>query len=366
MNSKLVIYICACSLAVAALSGCTEELKGTQSLESSTATTVSPTPNPTPNPVQTPNPNPAPPLPPAPLPAPFDFSAPNQGVDLRRYFPSEYTQNISRHADGSLYSDYRFYRATPALGSSFLELYQSLFNLFKPGAPHVWEKRYGAAHDTCIATYAQLFMGDDLSVTEAGDWYAADGCRPDVAFGYGTPDGLANSGLAWSAAGGLSKTQPGFATELNLKRQLDSGGEFHNYGPDGYRAWNKTVMVETLATFTPEFGRSITGQWGPGLAKTYINVIRIVLYHGTRQPGQTPISCAGNIDPAWPAGAQYLNYPGYHSYASEFYMAPGKGIIQEAFLYTENGTYWNLPNCVGLSTESNHAAAKAKWISYID
>ncbi len=56
-----------------------------------------------------------------------------------------------------------------------------------------------------------------------------------------------------------------------------------------------------------------------------------------------------------------MTRPGYHTYASEFYLAPGLWIIQETFLYTESGAYWGMADCVGLSLDKNGA-----WVSYID
>ncbi|MGE4133973.1 MAG: hypothetical protein AB7F86_20215, partial [Bdellovibrionales bacterium] len=248
----------------------------------------------------------------------------------------------------SLYSDYRFYPATV----DFDKLYRARFDLLKPGRLLVWEKMYAPNNETCIPTYAQLFLGEDKSVTEVGDWYANNGCNPDVAFGYSDPTFTRPDGLAWSAPGGLKNLA---AKEgLGIKRQISSTSDYQDFGWSGYKAWNHTVLKEFLATYTPAFGRSSAGVWGKSHSKTYHDVIRIIFYHGTQEPGQQPIHCA--------AQAGYVSKPGYHTYASEFYLAKGIGIIQESLLYTESGSYWNMPNCSGQLMDNS----EAKWTSYID
>jgi len=268
--------------------------------------------------------------------------------DMRNYFPQSYRRNVSRKQDGSMYSDYRFYPATV----DFNNLYRMLMDLGKPGRLMVWEKRYAPSNDTCIATYANLFLGDDMSVTEVGDWYANNGCNPDVAFGYSDSTLSRPDGLAWSAPGGIRNLA--YKEGLGIQRQVTPGSAYVNYGTHGYKAWNHTVLKETLPTYTPPYGRSPTGAWGRGLSKTYRDVIKIIFYHGTQMPGQQPINCGSKPD--------YVSKPGYHTYASEIYFAKGIGIIQESFLYTESGAYWNMPNCSG-STMDNSGA---KWTSYID
>ncbi len=275
-------------------------------------------------------------------------------IDLRRYLPVARTTTMLRHADGSLYSTYTYLPATP----DFTSLYDTYFSLAKPGRLAIWAKGYGSAG--CIATYAHLFLGDDGSVTEVGDYLANDGCHPSVAFGYGAASG-ANDGLAWSAAGGLpARHGDGAIAEkygLSIRRQNNAGDP---YLTSAARAWNRTATVEVLPTFRPAYGRSPEGVWGPGLGPTYHDVVRIVFWHGTHVPGQREIPPC-TPDPAWPYGAFYFHLDGYHSYASEFYLAEGAWIIQESFLYTEDGGYWNLPDCVGLSIDQS-----PRWVSYID
>jgi hypothetical protein len=109
-------------------------------------------------------------------------------------------------------------------------------------------------------------------------------------------------------------------------------------------AWSKNVVQETLPTFAPAYGRSDKGVWGAGNGKMYTNVIRLIFYHGVHLPGQVDVNCAARVktnNPRYkglyfnfPAGP---NSPGYNSYVSEFYLAPGKGIIQESLLYIEKG-----------------------------
>lgn len=302
----------------------------------------------------------------------FEYSAPDSGIDLRKYFPSQYTRNLSRKSDGSLYSDYRMYRAAPSLGSSFLQLFSMFFDQGKSGQLRIWEKRYFPDNELCVKTYAQLFFGDDMSVTEVGDWYAdVPKCTPDVAFGYGGPGGE-NSGLAWSSSGGLSTQQSQnpsarstLRTNLSIRRQASPGAMYTDYGPSGYKAWSETRVLETLASFTPEYGRSNAGVWGTGFGKSYKNVVRIVFYHGTQTPGQSGISCVPKSNGS--LAALYRHQPGYNTYASEYYLAPDIGIIQETFLYVEDASYWGgIANCSGVALDSDSNAAKRVWTSYID
>lgn len=323
-----------------------------------------------------PNPTPAPPSatdPEQALPAgSFAYSASDAGIDLGRYFPKQYTRNLARKADGSLYSDYRFYTATASFGASFLQLYSMFFDQGKIGQLRIWEKRYFPDNELCVKTYAQLFFGDDLSVTEVGDWYAdVPKCNPDIAFGYGSPGG-GNGGLAWSGPGGLSSPasqnlagRSTLKTNLSIRRQASPGAAYLDYGGSGYKAWNETVVVETLATFSPAYGRSSAGVWGAGLGKIYNNVVRLVFYHGTQSPGKNDIVCQSQASGA--VAQLYRHQPGYVSYASEYYLAPEIGIIQETFLYVEDASYWGgISNCSGVALDANTTASKQKWASYID
>jgi hypothetical protein len=49
----------------------------------------------------------------------------------------------------------------------------------------------------------------------------------------------------------------------------------------------------------------------------------------------------------------------------EFYLAENKWIIQESLLYIEDGSYWRIPNCTGLSLDEDPVRAQ-RWVSYID
>jgi hypothetical protein len=281
--------------------------------------------------------------------------APNTDpIDLRDYFPSAQTTVRTRLANGSTYGTYAYLPAT----TDFLFLYDTFFSLGKPGDLFLWAKGYG--DEGCIATYAHFFLGDDGSFTEVGDYLANDGCHPSVVFGYGDSVTLANDGLAWSAAGGLplpsGTGQPAQKMALQVRRQNNPGDP---YVGSSARAWNHTAVVEVLSSFRPAYGRSPEGVWGKDLGRTYDNVLRLVFYHGTQLPGHQDIVCP--TDDTWPHASFYYHLPGYHTYASEFYLAPGSWIIQESFLYTESGGYWGIPNCVGLGLDKNPA-----WVSYID
>jgi hypothetical protein len=307
-----------------------------------------------------------------------------QSINLQSYFPTSASgvwYNY-RHYGGDLYSTYGFYSTSPGLQG----LYNSLFNLQKPGQLYNWIKAYNSnGQSFCVATYDNLFFGTDLSVTEVGDWLSSPttSCTPSMALGYVNPATGQPAGLAWAAPGGLrtapldiadASPAPAETFNLGVAREVTYGGAYTNYGPSGYTAWNYTKVVEVLPTFTPAYGRSpSTGQWGPGLSQTYKNVIHIILYHGTTEPNTPTTTCYQNLDPNWSYSKYYYSLPGYNSYATEYYFAQGVGIIQETpLLYTENGSYWGIPNCSGMITQAaaptdpNHTAAQQEWISYID
>jgi hypothetical protein len=135
----------------------------------------------------------------------------------------------------------------------------------------------------------------------------------------------------------------------------------------GATAWNKTVIVETLATYTPPFGRSQAGAWGEGNGKAYNDVIRVVFYHGTRQGAQAPIDCTAKVaNKNLIYKDLYFNLPDYHSYVSEYYLAPNKGILQESFLYAEDGSYWELGSCEMGILFSPDDPRRNNWIWYVD
>jgi hypothetical protein len=273
-------------------------------------------------------------------------------VDLRPYFPNMQTVSTYRHADGSFYARYTYFPAT----ADFQRLYQSVFDQKKSGNLYVWAKGYGAPD--CVKTYAQLFLGDDKSFTEVGDYLANDDCHPSIAFGYRR--GASNEGLVWSASGGIPRPgQSGTAAQtfhLPVFRQNNAGDPYQ--GTDAL-AWNHTSVVEVLPTYQPPYGRR-DGVWGAGLAKVYQNVVRLVFFHGTKVPGQRELP-ACTTDPTWPYAQFYYSFPGYHSYASEYYLAEGKWIVQEALLYIEDGSFWGIGDCIGLSLDK-----QSGWVSYID
>lgn len=126
-----------------------------------------------------------------------------QAVDLREYFPANNTV-LLRRKTGDASARYTFISSP----SGYLALYNQFFSLNKPGYHYLWKKEYWKDNAWCTSTDAILFMGNDLSVTEVGDWYASTACTPNVAFGYRTPAG-ANTGLVWSPPGGLPTTPTG-------------------------------------------------------------------------------------------------------------------------------------------------------------
>jgi len=258
------------------------------------------------------------------------LSTSSYAIDLREYFPDSNTVYLHRD-DGSEFSRYTFIKSP----SGYSSLYTSLLNQNKPGYHYIWRKEYMKNGLWVKATDAVLFMGDDMSVTEAGDWYQHT--SGGIAIGYKTSSGV-NTGLVWSTAGGLQEGP--YINEMQVWQQNYNGAA---YAYHGYDAYSKTGLIEILPTYTPPFGRNASGVWGGG--RTYNDVIHIVMYHGTKSATSPQIRCPNSPVEAY--GAYYQSFKDYNSYAIELYLAKGIGIIQETTTFIEDGAYWGKPNCTG-------------------
>lgn len=270
-------------------------------------------------------------------------------VDLREYFPDIAT-NIYRRKDGSEYSRYTFVKS-PA---GFLNTYNTYLSTGKPGYHYSWAKAYFRNGAYATKTYAILHMADDKSITECGDWYSSGATGvPDVVLGYKDGSGN-NSGLKWSGVGGIDDAPT--TVEMFTASQNSPGAA---YQVTANRAFSRSGLIEKLDTYTPPFGRDVDGIWRQGGAKTYNDVVHIVMYHGTKIPGNAVVRCQ---HPLSACGAYYQSYKDYNSYAIELWLARGVGIIQENTPFIEDGTYWNSSNCIGGLFTANPYA----WSSFID
>lgn len=273
-------------------------------------------------------------------------------IDLRMYFPDN-NKVILNRADGSVSTRYTLQRSLPGAPTGVDALYNYYMNLNKSGVPYMWEKEYWKSAAWCIATYGTLFMGDDQSITETGDWRSITGCTPNGVVTYKTSAG-ALSGLCWAPAGGLSESAA-IVEGLQVWAQNVNGGAIVNSGTTCY---SKTGLIELLPTYTPPYGRGLCGTWAAGLSKTYTDVAHIVMYHGTKTTGLNPCRCVG---PTSANGAYYQSYKDYESYAIELWLANGIGIIQECTPFIENAAFWGLPNCTG-----DIFSLPGSWTTYID
>lgn len=275
-------------------------------------------------------------------------------VDLREYFPSAASSVIKLNTmTGADNTRYTFMNAP----SGYAPLYNTFLSTGKPGYHYAWQKEYFNGSSWCIPTVGILFMADDKSVTEAGDWLSSGGgCTPNTVFGYkSAATNGTNKGLVWSPIGGLTSA-PAIA-EMFTAAQNTPGAA---YVTNGYGAYSKTGLIEELPTYKPPYGRDANGNWCAGCAKTYTDVIRIVMYHGTKAPTPVPVRCE-TTSPVSASGAYYQSYKNYNSYAIELWLAKGKGIIQENTPYIEDATYWGLSNCTGGIFTSPHV-----WSKFID
>lgn len=260
-------------------------------------------------------------------------------VNLSEYFPAGPITHQYKSFGGANSAKYTFQKE-PA---GFLNLYNNYLSQGKPGYHYTWRKEYWRDSAWCRRTYAVLFMGEDLSVTECGDWLACDnGCTPNTAFGYKTAlSGGANTGLIWCPPGGLSETP--HVNEMFTCSQTAPGAP---YQTSGHKAYSKVGLIEHLDTYTPPYGANSLGVWGPGNAKTYEDVVHLVMYHGTRYPTPAPVRCE-MVSPVSAHGVYYQSYKDFNSYAMELWIARGVGIIQEDTPFIENGAPFGIPNCNG-------------------
>lgn len=279
-------------------------------------------------------------------------------IDLRLYFPDNNIVMLNR-ADGSAASRYTLQRSLPGAPTGMDGLYYGYLSLpGKTGSPYMWRKEYwtGTPAAWRTATYGVLFMGDDKSVTEVGDWTVSNvPFTPNTAFGYKNQGTPVNTGLAWSGPGGLTATP--VIMEGDAWRQNTNGAA---YAFSGSQVYSKTGLLEVLPTYTPPYGRVADGSWAAGAGKTYTDVIHLVMYHGTRTGSSVvPVRCVG---PIGATGAYYQSYKNYSGYAIELWLALGIGIIQENTPFIEDGSYWGMSNCNG----DIFSSTPGSWITYID
>ena len=268
----------------------------------------------------------------------FHFLASAQAVDtvdLGAYLP-ESNQVVLSKASGAPHARYTFTKSH----SGFTGLYASLMDQGKPGYHYVWQKEYMIAGSWCTKTYAILFVGQDGSVKEVGDWLSqGSSCSPSIAFGYrdwwNKP-----TGLVWVPPGGLKGSA--VASEMHVAAQASPGAA---YAINGYRAFSKTGLVEVLPSMT-------IGQF------TFRNVVHLVMYHGTRSPTPTPVRC--DHQPTTASGSYYQSFKDYSSYAIELWLAPGVGVIKENTPFIEDASYWGAGNCIGQIFEPEKS-----WATFI-
>jgi hypothetical protein len=278
----------------------------------------------------------------------------SHAIDLREYFPTSYTSTF-RTPSGALSTRYTLTNAP----SGYLSLYNTYLNIGKTGYHYTWKKEYYKAGAWCTATVGILFMAEDKSVTEVGDWMSrgGDGCTPNTVFGYKNFTTNSNTGLAWSPVDGL--TEAPAIHEMNTVSQDTQGAA---YQLNGYQAFSKTGVIEILPTYTPPYGRDSSGNWCAGCSKTYTDVVHIVMYHGTKNATSAPIRCSAT-SPIAATGAYYQSFKNYNAYGVELWLAKGKGIIQEDFTFVEDASYWQgaFPNCSGSVFSAPHV-----WTKFID
>jgi len=263
------------------------------------------------------------------------FACRAEAVDLRAYMPDS-SQVVLSKTTGP-HARYTFKKAP----SGFLGLYTGLMNLNKPGHHYTWQKEYLINGAWCTKTYAILFVGDDGSVTEVGDWLAQGAsCTPSVAFGYKDSSGNP-TGLVWAPAGGFLSSV--VFREMDVHAQAYSGAAYSN---TGHKAFSKTGVVNVIPQMQ-------IGQY------VFTDVLHLVMYHGTKSPAPVPVRC--NNSPVKADGVYYQSFKDYNSYAIELWLAPGIGVVKESTPFIEDAAYWGLPNCVGAIFEPSKS-----WVTTVE
>ena len=242
-------------------------------------------------------------------------------IDLREYFPDHRVIYLNKQ-NGTPHARYTLTKNRVG----FEGLYNSLLKLPKTGNPYVWQKEYYKSGVWTTATYGILFMGDDGSVTEVGDWLHLGGGNFG-AFGYRNHTTGANCGLVWSPAGGLSG-EPQF-DEMNTIAQAYSGAAF---ALNGAKCYSECGLIDVIPSM--EVGGAV-----------FTDVAHIVMYHGVKNPGVLPLK-EGKL-PLTANGVYYRNRAEWSEYAMELWMVKGVGIIKERTPFIENASWWGLPNFVG-------------------
>lgn len=260
-------------------------------------------------------------------------------INLAEYFPDGPSTVALNALTGVNQARYTFYKAAPG----YLNLYNFYLSQGKPGYHYLWKKEYWRDGAWCNRTSAILFMGEDGSVTECGDWFScANGCTNNTVFGYKTAlAGGENTGLIWCPPGGLSETP--HINEMYTCSQTAPG---EPYQTSGHKAYSKVGLIEHLGTYTPPYGTNTLGVWGPGNGTTYEDVVHLVMYHGTRYPTPSPVRCE-MVSPVAAHGTYYQSYKDFNSYAIELWIARGIGIIQEDLPFVESGASFGVSDCYG-------------------
>lgn len=283
----------------------------------------------------------------------ISFNVYAEPIDLREYFPDNKI-SVYNKADGQQSTKYTYTKSN----SSFLNLYNTFLSINKSGYHYTWRKEYLKNNVWCASTVGILFMANDKSVTEVGDWLSSTPCNPNVVFGYKTAfSNGQNTGLVWSPVGGLTSNPA--ISEMWVSRQ-NAVGTY--YQTNGSAASSKTGLIQHFEEYTPKFGRNSEGLWCEGCSKTYTDVIHIVMYHGTKNQNSLQVRC-GHLSPIKADGVYYHPFKEYNSYAMELWIAKGVGIIQENTPFIEDASYWGgaFPNCSGGVFSNDNS-----WTKYID
>lgn len=263
-------------------------------------------------------------------------------INLQEYIPRDTKISTDYYMfNGPRVANYSFYPGN----SDFYKAYNFYQDLQKPGDLVIWQKTgfgfsAGAPAEGCVLTWGMLWFGSkDKSITETGDLLPADKCGGNLGiFSYRhSVNQTLNSGIVWSDVDGVS-------SKGTYRDYLTA----HNGQLTGHRAYNWTALLGVYDSYTLDYGLDASGKLVRGAGKTYKNVALIYFLHGVAGGGLKEIKCP--TDPTWEGSPFYRHVDGYSSYASLYFLAPGKGIIQEVFLFNETDSYFGPDlNCRGFA-----------------
>jgi hypothetical protein len=183
------------------------------------------------------------------------------------------------------------------------------------------------------------------------------------------------TGLNWSGPNGLDDSYGSYQHGYVFRQYPDYFAPYASGAPP-YGEYSTPVLSQIVGNWSPEYGRNAAGAWVRNPGKTYSDVIRIVLYHGTGRLGDSVPACTVSTAPGHPYHNVYWHHTlaavngvatanFYGTYAIELYLNPQYGVLQETLLYDESNCAGNTYPALAASGPALDTALRL-WRWYID